>query len=247
MRFLAVFLLLQALAWPSAALAGQTYTIGVENIQYYPMYNWGQGEYTGFSSELLTTFGQDAGYDFVFKPFPVKRLFSEFLGGKVDFKYPDNPFWRQDLKEGKNIVYSDPVLEYIDGVMVLPANKGNGLDRLKTLGTVMGFTAWDYLGLAKEGKVKISENNNLENLLKMTMAGRTDGAYANVAVARYNLSKTLNKPNGLVFDPELPHTKSNYLLSTLSHPEVIEKFNAWLAANTDKVQALKTKYKVTLD
>lgn len=222
----------------------KTFIIGVENIQYYPQYSNENGEYNGYARELLDTFAKDKGYTFTYEPLPVKRLFGLFLKGAYDFKYPDNPHWSAKDKEGKNVVYSSPVVDYIDGVMVKPENKGKGKESIKTLGLVMGFTAFEYLGDIEAKKMKTAENKNFTALLKQADLGRIDGAYANVAVAQHQLREVLKKPNALVFDPSLPHSKDSYRLSTIAHPTVIEEFNAWMESNKPNVQAIKDKFKV---
>lgn len=117
-------------------------------------------EYQGFAREFFDMFGRKKGFTFTYQPLPVKRLYKSLLTNTIDFKFPDSPFWQKEIKEGKNIIYSKPVVGFIDGVMVLPANKGKGADKLNKLGTILGFTAWDYMDRIKAGTIKISENNS---------------------------------------------------------------------------------------
>jgi len=225
----------------------KTYVVGVENLDYFPFYSGAKKDsYGGFAREFLDAFAKAEGYKFTYKALPIKRLFNDFLKEKIDFKFPDNSYWQSDLKKGINIAYSKSVVNYIDGAMVLPENKGKGIESLKTLGTVMGFTAWDYLDLIKSNKVKIIENPSFKGLLKQAIEKRINGAYINPAVARYQLENVMNKPNALVFDPNLPHTKSSYMLSTIKHPEIIEKLNIFMEQNKQAIEEMKNKYKVTI-
>ena len=220
------------------------YVIGVEAIDYMPHYGVTEkGDYKGFARDLLDAYAADRGHQIEYRPLPVNRLFHEMLDGSVDFKYPDNPFWQTDLKAGKTVTYSEPVVDYIDGVLVLPENKGKGVDTIRTLGTVRGFTAFEYLDRIKAGSVKLEENPNTPGLMFQAMTKRIDGAYANVAVAN-NALDGMNKPGALDFDPALPHTKSSYKLSTAKHPEVIADFNGWLKSHADQVEKLKAKWAV---
>lgn len=227
-----------------ASLQAEHYVVGVENTQYFPHYTSENGEYTGFARDLLDAFAKDKGHTIDYEIVPVRRLFSLFLKGAVDLKYPDNPYWSADAKKDKNVAYSDPVVNYIDGVMVLPKNKGKGKGGIGKLGTVMGFTAFELLDDIKSGAVKINENKSFTALLKQTIAGRVDGAYANVAVANYHLREILKQPGALVFDPEIPHTRDAYRLSTIKHSALIEEFNAWMKENQPNIQAIKDKYAV---
>jgi hypothetical protein len=231
------------------AVYGQTlYTIGVEAQKYYPQYDNENGiEYFGLARDLLDLFAKEKNYQFVYKIRPVKRLFHEFVEKKAyDFKYPDNPYWQSDMKKGINVVYSNSVVKYIDGVMVLAENKSMALSTFKTLGTVRGFTPFPYLDLISQKKVKLCENNNFISLLKQVLVKRIDGAYSNVSVARYNLKENLKKPGVIVFNPTLPHIKDSYYLSSIGHPKVISEFNIFLKDKKAQIDKLKRKYSVGL-
>ena len=222
----------------------QTYVVGVENIEYLPQYTYKDGEYGGFGRALLDAFAKDKGYKLEYRALPVTRLFAEFVNLDVDFKYPDNAKWSADLKSRATVIYSDPVVAYIDGVHVTPDRVGKGADNLKTLGAVRGFTPWDWLEPVKSGAVKLQENNSFSAMLETTLAGRNDGAYGNIAVTANVLENNLKQAGALAFDPGLPHTRSYYHLSSIKHPQVIADFNDWMKANAAAVAALKEKYMV---
>jgi len=224
--------------------SAQEYVVGVENIDYYPIYAERGNEYAGFARELLDAFAQHEGIVLTYKAYPIKRLFSNFVEGKVDFKFPDSSYWKPDLKKDKGVIYSDPVLEYVDGVMVLPENLNKGKAALKKLGVVRGFTAWDYLGDVKNKTVLLKENTSLDGLMNLVKNKRIDGVYFNVVVARYFLENTRFEDNLIVFDSALPHTRSHYHLSTIQHATVVERFNQFMRENSSLVENLKAKYNV---
>ncbi|MBA4368125.1 MAG: hypothetical protein C0403_10870 [Desulfobacterium sp.] len=238
-----VFSLLFILLSPNLSAAQDNhFIIGVEELDYLPFYS-GEGKtYSGYARELLDAFAKERGYSFDYRPLPVKRLLDTFLKNKVDFKFPDNSNWQTDLKKGFQIIYSEPAIVCIDGVLVLPNNKGRGIEHLKKLGTVLGFTAWDYLDHIKQGTIAISENSSFQGLLKQVIIGRIDGAYINPEVARYQLERIMNQPRALVFDPVLPHTQSAYLLSTIKHPNIILEFNRFLKDKAALVEQLKKSH-----
>ncbi|MCA1972275.1 MAG: transporter substrate-binding domain-containing protein [Caenispirillum sp.] len=234
-----------ALLTSAGTADADTFRVGVEDLRYYPHYNYENGAWTGFGRDLLDAFAADAGHTFVYEAMPVKRLFQALVDKTVDFKYPDNAYWSADMKDGKGVTYSAPVVRYIDGVVVLPAKVGGGADGIATLGTVRGFTPFAWLARVQEGKTQLAENSDYDALLQQAMKGRVDGAYANVAVARWRLREVLKQPDALVFDPALPHADDFYHLSTTTRPEVVAQFDAWMAANPSKVEALKVKYGLT--
>ena len=71
-----------------------------------------------------------------------------------------------------------------------------------------------------------------------------DGGYANIAVVRYQLEKMGKDPLALVFDPNLPHTRDSYRVSTIKHPKLIEEFDLFLNQERHLVEQLKQKFKL---
>lgn len=227
--------------WPGMAAAREL-VVGVEDLEYYPIYAVRDGEYVGAGRAILDAFASDRGHRLTYRPLPIKRLYAELAGGGIDLKFPDNPYWSADTKKGRSVTYSKPMIAYVDGVMVRPGNHGRGADSVRTLGTVSGFTPFAWLDRIKAGTVALKENPRMELLLRQAVVGHVDGAYVSVAVANHVLAGPLNLPGALMFDPALPHTRDHYLLSSANHPEVIAEFNAWLAANGDRVKTIKDRF-----
>lgn len=220
----------------------QTYTVGVENISYHPFYDFGQANKPSFSKELLDKFAAKQGYTFKYEAYPVVRLTKNFVDGQLDLKFPDNEYWAAKDKQNVKVVYSTDVVKFTDGVMVVPDRKGKGVSGFKNLGTVRGFTPWDFMALIKEGKVVAKETSSLDALVQQATHNRVDGAYFNVDVAKYYLANDLKKPDALVFDESLPHTTSAYKLSSIKHPKIIEAFNQFLTDEAAWIAELKQKY-----
>lgn len=219
----------------------RSFVVGVEELDYYPVYSVQKGDYVGAARDILDAFAQAKGYALSYRPLPIKRLYAELLSGGIDFKFPDNPSWAPDVKQGQNVVYSAPVIGYVDGVLVRPEHLGRGSDSVRTLGTVSGFTPFAWLDAIRDGRVQLKENPRMDLLLRQVTMERLDGAYASVAVANYQLESNLGMPGALVFDPRLPHSRDYYRVSTLTHPQIIAEFNAWLAANAATVKAIKDR------
>lgn len=240
----ALFVAAFSLSGISAAAEGKTFTIGVEDLDYYPVYAVQNGNYTGYARELLDAFAKDRGYRFEYRPFPINRLFANFFQGQLDFKFPDNPHWQKDQRAGKNIAYSTSVVAYIDGALVRPEMKDATADKIKTLVTVAGFTPWAWLDRVKSKQVALRENANFTALAQQVIAKRADAAYASVAVVNYQLDNILKTPGALVFNSKLPYSRDSYFLSTQNNPEVIAEFDAWQMNKQDFVRNLKKRYGV---
>lgn len=229
-------------AWSMTAQAApRELVVGVEELDYFPVYSVKSGEYAGAAREILDAFAAANNYVLIYKPQPIKRLYAELMSGGIDLKFPDNPYWAADLKSGQTIAYSNPVITYIDGVLVRPDMAGKNVDAIRTLGTVSGFTPFSWLDRIKAGTVQVKENPRMELLLKQAAIGRFDGAYGSLAVANYILDDVLKAPGALVFEPSLPHSRDSYKLSSLHYPKVVAEFNAWMAANAATVKAIKDR------
>jgi polar amino acid transport system substrate-binding protein len=234
--------LLWALSLPAAWAQQTTFTIGVEDLEYYPQYSHTGNQVTGFGRELLDAFAKSRGYKFEYRMYPLSRLSLEaFKFQSLDFKYPDNRYWETKLRKQVTVHYSDPVMPYIDGVLVLPENKGRGIKDFRVLGTMTGFTPWNYLDMIKEKRVTLFENDSFISLLKQVSLKRVDGAYVNIEVGKYQLREVLRQPDALVFDPALPHIKDFYYLSSVKHPAIIREFNQFLAKEKDLYEQIRKK------
>lgn len=242
MKTLLASFTLAALTLAPLTAVAEPITIGVETIEYLPHYNWDGESYTGFGADVLNRFAADEGYEITWRPLPITRLMQAVANGDVDLKYPDNAYWSAEIKEGKPMVYSAPVVEAIDGVLVKPENLGKPVEEVTRLGIVLGFTAFSWLDRINSGAVTLTENSSFSGMAKQALNGRIDGAYANTDVARRVLVDLGEAPEALVFDESLPHSASNYHVSSSKRPEVVAKFDAWMAAHPEVIAELKAKH-----
>ncbi|TIH10469.1 substrate-binding periplasmic protein [Pseudomonas leptonychotis] len=234
--FLAGLLLLSAFS-----VQADTFKVGVELQPYMPYSDVQNGQYMGYGRDLLDAFAAQQGHVFLYEPLPVRRLLSDFLSGRVDFKYPDNPRWNADLKQDHTLYFSQAAAPAIDGVLVKPQFLGQGKARLKRLGTQRGFTPWPYLDDIKAGKILLIQANQIDSLLAMALSDRVDGVYLNPQVVQHQLYNTAGN-EALVFDPSLAYEDDHYFLSSIKYPEVIKQFDAFLNKEAKLVQALKERH-----
>lgn len=237
-------------AGAGAAAAGtapsHVYTVGVENLQYFPLHSVDANHnYTGFARDVLDAFARQQGYTFHYVPLPINRLYAAFLKEQtLDFKYPDHPKWREELRAALRVSYSDVVVTSEEGAMVLPQNKGRPPGAIHSLGTVLGFTPWPYLPAIDSKAIAVTTSNRFEGLLRRVLTGQLDAVYVNVDVANYLLAQQLKAPGGLQFDPDLPHARSDFRLSSLRHEEVVAQFSEFLQRERPLLQQLRLKYKL---
>ena len=214
--------------------------IGVEQFDYFPISAVKNDHYVGYSRDLLDAFAKQYYHTLVFKPYTVKSLFGAFKSGKVDFKFPDNPNWAMDFKKGLDITYSAAALTSIDGVMVLPKNRGQF--QLKRLGTIMGFTRSAFSEQINKGAITRHEHENIAGLIKLIKEDLIDGIYSNIFVTRHFLKGSKYAANFVVFDNTLDYQETDFSLSSISKPEVILQFNEFLKDNRAWVKKLKIQH-----
>jgi len=244
MRFLPLLLLVL-----SNLLQAATFRVGVEYLEYYPAYNYiGKPSDASASKDILDDFAKKHGHTFEYVPLPVQRLYKDFLDGKLDFKFPDHPLWQGDMKSKYKLVYSDPVFEFIDGLVVRDPQL-KSIDQIKTIGTFNGFTVHDYAQEIKDGKIELKTYNSFRELIMATLKKSVQGAYLNIKVADYyqdEIKKKYPELGTLSFQASLPHTSSSYHLSTLSHPKLLEDFNKYLKEHASFVKKVITERRVAL-
>lgn len=221
------------------------FIIGVQNFSSNPAWTWDGKEWRGYFRAFLDEFAKKKGYTFTYKAMPIKRLNEEYLNTEtVDVRCPDNARWVGDMKAGMTIAYSKPIIKNYDGIWVKPENKGKGVDKLKKIGIVMGFTPFPYLSLIKAGKITSIENANYEGLLLQSIAGRNDGAYAGSVAGQYHLKEVIKNPNGLVFDNSLPFSESFYSCGSKKYHQLIKEMDDFMINEAKLISDLKKTYNV---
>lgn len=238
-QVLAIPLSLAAVCLAPSAQAAD-FVVGVQELDYFPMYATdASGHYVGYARELLDLFASDSAHRLEYRVLPVKRLVKDYFLGRVDFMFPDNPRWDTEAKKALRISYSAPAITFQDAVMVLPDRKGQPL---QYLGTVRGFTPWKFMAQVRGGRLTLVEATGPRNLIHMALAQRVDGVNVARQVAEFHL-KDMGRPTALVADASLlPSADSEYLLSSIHHPEVIRAFDQFLQTHQVAVNALKRKY-----
>jgi polar amino acid transport system substrate-binding protein len=248
--YIAGFSLLAALltCLPATA-APKEYIVAVESIDYMPLYDSSdRGAYHGYARDLLDLFARKYGYKLSYVPLPVNRLYREFFVNEYyDFKFPDNPNWQQESKTGRSVIYSDPVITVNEGIFVPAPRLGKGMESIKSIATITGFTPTPYLPAINSGKIKLYSVDSFQSLFKMSTINRVDGIYTNNFSVQYFQSTAANGKIHLEMDASLPKIASPFSLSTLKHPLVIQQFNQFLLAEHAEIMVLKGKYHVLED
>ncbi len=231
----------------SLPTSAEPLVVAVEDIDFMPLWSVENGTYKGFGRELLDAFAEHEKLEIEYRPLPVKRLFLEFLSGRVDLKFPDHPNWAAHDKAGKNLRYSDPILDYVDGLLVRPEYAGRLDRKFEFIGTVRGFTLsqdlQDSIGQG-QGLVEATE---IGDLIRMAMAKRIQAVYFNVAVGQYYLREQMKQANALVFDASRAHTRGQYYLSSIKRHDVVQAFNRFMREEKALIDTLRKRYHLQVE
>lgn len=242
----AFILTLVGLPWQSVSAddgpAG--YVVGVENEDYFPHYRYLDGRYSGYGRDLLDAFAQWAGVTLQYRGMPVNRLFDALLSGEVDLKYPANPAWHRRQKDDVSVAYSQPVVTYVEGLMVPPQRRGAGLAAVKRISILRGFTPTGYEAQRNAGTVEFLAFDTTADVLRAALDDRSDAAYVERSVGEYILREVLKQPGALVFDTSVPSTRADFLLASTRHPELMRLFDRFLNAQRAEVEKIRKHYRL---
>ena len=231
--------------------------VGVPDIRYSPLFSVDGKYFYGFTRDVLDLFAKTYNYAFVYVPMNPMTLSSELqYGSGLEAQFPDNPKWKRGEKplnmvdigltivglasvipKSAEIEFSDPILQYKEGMIVTLDNFGKGLEGIRTIATVSVCQMASYRGS------KIIRTNSTALLIHSLAEGKIDGAYLNPYVAKKMAEELrLDFDNTFIFDEALPFSRGVYTISSVKLPQLIVKFNEFLKRHRDEILALEKLY-----
>ena len=236
--------LLLALLMATALAQGETLRVGIEQHDYYPYYRDApDSPAEGYCLDLLEAFAKHEGLTLELLPQPLNRLYRNMLEEQsIDLLFPDNPTWARQTKAEHRLYYSDALVQIVDGTLVPANRRGQGLGQVRQLGALRDFSAQAWQPLLDKGNVRLVETQDIHSLIRMVARGRIDALYANPQVVRYQLNQLGMASDYLQLDQQLPLIYTSFHLSSVRRPDLIERFDAFLLHEQDRVQRLKAHY-----
>lgn len=232
----------------STCAMANTYTVGVQTLNFQPYFGYDkQGHYRGFARELMDQFADYAGIAIIYKPMRPSDLMPALAAGEIDFKFPENPEWKAPASIAGRVSYSGPAVEYVAGALVSPKRKGRGIDQIKRMAIVEGWTPLGFKDEVNDYGIELIESETLPKMIRQVLLRDSDAAYYNVVVAVHYINQSYRGTNVLVFDPSLPYQRSTYHLAAVEYPELIQRFDDFLEERSADVEALKKKYQIATD
>jgi len=231
---------LVAVAVAVPAWAGPTYTVGVENTTYLPMYGVDErGRYTGAGRTLLDAFAREHAFSFDYVPLPVARLFRRFFKGGLDFKFPDHPAWHKDRREGLDIAYAE-ALRYMDAVHVPPGRAQEPPAAFDRVALPVGFSV---LPSVRRAGIERHPMHEIDAMIGAALAGRVDGVFLASAVVNRRLDR-MGREDALVPSRTM-RKRGMYHLASQRHPAIVEKFARWRREHADLVARIRADWGLT--
>ena len=205
-----------------------SYIVGVQSADSSPLYNFNKShEFGGSLKQKLDLFAAKNHINFIYKLYNKKDALKALINGEIDFRFPDNPFWSSAVKKNHNILYSNPITYYIEGLFVTRHSEIYNPDDIKTLGVVGGILPWPLHHYTETRKMTLVKSNNCKLLIKKLIDRDIDAAYCNYEVGNYYI-KQFNLANDIIFSHNLPMISDYYYLSTIKHQNIIKLFNKFL-------------------
>jgi len=224
-------------------LQAQEFIIGVEDIPYYPLFEF-QSNRNTHTKELLDTFAASKGYKFTYLPLPIKRFERWLLEEKIDFKYPDNSRWYADESITKNLTFSQSSVWLIAGTSVLKSSLKKSKFEIKSVGTLLGFYPTTWIDEIKSGQITLYEDASTKILVQKLVAGYIDSIDIEPSVINYYLKELGKATDEIVIDKRQRYDIYGFHFSTIKHPKIIKEFNDFLSNNKVLLEQLNKKYKI---
>lgn len=237
-----VFCLL--LIWISTAATAEKFIVGSQNIEYYPHYNFSSPIDKGVGWAILEAFSEASGHEFSYLTMPVRRLQMEMLKGHVDFVYPDNPGWYNDVTDTKEKYFSVALTRAVTGTFVKPKNVNKGINAIKRIAMPLGFTPVNWQARLDQNLIKIVSISDTFAGLSLLQLERVDALDFEYHVGNY-YSNQSPQIGPFILDITLPHNEIPFMLSALRHQEVIEELNAFINNNPAIIDSIKARYGMT--
>lgn len=115
------------------------------------------------------------------------------------------------------------------------------MEKTNSIGTLAGFSPFDFAALIKSGKIKVEESLSTTALLEKLMKKKVELIYISKFIGSCKLAK-LHEGNNVIFSELLPHDSSHYSLSTIKYPKLITSFNDFLKAHKVEIEKMKQDY-----
>lgn len=225
------------LALPAQAAALR---ICVQNIDYYPHYDFSELPGRGYAADLFALFTAKTGVQIKLLPLPVKRLQDN---PECQLVYPDNPQWHSAKGETQPLFFSQPLTGIIGSTLVRRGDEQLNLAEVRAIAVPRGFTPDHLLSVQKDYNFELVETTDATAAIQMLLKQRVDAADVEWHVARHLLQK-MGQPQGAGIGRQLPLASVGFHLSSREFGEILRRFDQFLLQYQGEVSQLKARYQL---
>lgn len=232
-----IWCLLVAVVAPAGAA---TVRICVQNIDYYPHYDFSKLPGRGYAADLFALFTAKTGVKITLLPLPVKRLQDN---PECQLVYPDNPQWHSAKGEQQPLYFSQSFTGIIGSTVVRRGEGHIELSAIRAIAVPRGFTPDHLLAVQQNYSFNLVEVSDATAALQMLLKKRVDAADVEWHVAKHLLNK-LGQPNALEIGRLLPLASVGFHLSSRDHGELLRRFDLFLLQYQSEIAQLKARYQL---
>lgn len=225
------------LMWP---LHAASLRICVQNIDYYPHYDFSVQPARGFAADLFALFEAKTGEKITLLPLPIKRLKDN---PDCQLVYPDNPQWHSAKSETQPLFFSQPLTGIIGATLVRRGDTQLELAEVRAIAVPRGFTPDHLLAVQKDYNFELVETTDATSAIQMLLKKRVDAADVEWHVARHLLQK-LGQPQGAEIGRQLPLASVGFHLSSREHGAMLRRFDQFLLQFQPEISLLKARYQL---
>lgn len=214
--------------------------ICVQNIDYYPHYDFSTQPGRGYAADLFALFSAKTGLQITMLPLPVKRLQDN---PDCQLVYPDNPQWHSAKGEAQPLFFSQPLTGIIGATLVRRGDAQLELAAVRAIAVPRGFTPDHLLAVQKDYNFELVETSDATAAIQMLLKQRVDATDVEWHVARHILQK-LGQPQGAEIGRQLPLASVGFHLSSREHGELLRRFDQFLLQYPNEINRLKARYQL---
>ena len=226
-------------SWAAPARA-ESLRICVQNIDYYPHYDFSRRPGRGYAADLFSLFSAKTGVVVKLIPLPVKRLPDN---PDCQLVYPDNPLWHSAIGESRPLFFSQPLTGIVGATLVRRDDSQLELSAVRAIAIPRGFTPDHLLAVQKDYGFELVETADATSAIQMLLKQRVDAADVEWHVARHLLQK-LGQPDAVVIGRRLPLASVGFHLSSREHGELLRRFDRFLLQYQTEIAELKARYQL---
>ena len=228
----------------SSYAIAERFIVGAQNLSYFPHYDFESDVDKGVGWAILEAFSDATGHEFVYVALPIRRLQMELMKGNVDFVYPDNIRWYNNITKTKDKSFSLPLTQAVTGTFVKTNKAGRGITAIKNLAIALGFTPVNWQERVNNGDTLLTSVKDVPQGFALLQQEKVDALDLEYHVAQYSTA-TLPQYDDVTLDLTLPHNEVSFCISTLAHQGIIDELNGFITSNPELIKEIRARYAIT--